>query len=338
MKLLVLGGTRFVGLHIVQAALDAGFEVTLLNRGKTGPALFPQCEQVLGDRATDLRALKGRRFDTVLDACGYLPRELDFSIAALRDSVERYCFVSTVSVYASFAQANTESSPLARIDDPDTEVIDARTYGALKVLCEERVRAAFGERALLLRPGLVVGPLDYTQRFTYWLARTVRGTPFIAPGLKSDALQFIDARDLAAFTVHVLNQRLSGAYNVVNDPGAVTCGQLIDSCAEVSGVASQARWAPREFLQQQHIAPWSDLPAWFEPSAEFAGFAHTSNARARAAGLRPRALHATVAQLYDWWQVQTPEERSNARAGLSGERERIALEALNALSMPLNAI
>ena len=335
MKLLVIGGTRFVGLYMVQAALDAGFEVTLLNRGKTAPGPFPHCEHLLGDRASDLSALKGRRFDAVLDACGYLPRELAFSLNAMRelaDSVQRYCFVSSISVYASFAQINDETSALGKIEDVDTEVIDSRTYGPLKALCEQLVCDAYGERALLLRPGLVIGPLDYTQRFTYWLARTVRATPFIAPGQACDPLQFIDARDLASFAVQALSNSLSGAYNLVTDAGAVTSGKLIAACAEITGLASRARWAPPEFLQQQHIAPWSDLPAWFGPDQKFAAL--TSNARARAAGLHTRSLHTSLTELYAWWQTQSAEERANSRAGLSGEREQAALVALNTFNQP----
>lgn len=339
LKLLVIGGTRFVGLHMVQAALDAGHEVTLLNRGKTAPELFAQCEHLVGDRTNNLAALDNRRFDAVIDACGYTPREVAFTAAALKDKVERYCFVSTVSVYADLSIANHEASELAVIDDPDTEVIDGRTYGALKVLSEKQVLALYGKRALILRPGLVVGPLDYTERFTYWLARHALpslGNSLFAPGAPSDPLQFIDGRDFGRFTASALSQQLSGTYNVVTDPGSITSGQLMQACSLVSSPRAtplELIWADAEFLQSGRINPWTDLPAWMPTKGVTAGFALTSNSAARAAGLQTRPLAQTVAELYAWWKTVPPEQQANTKAGLQGEREQQALAAWRALQL-----
>jgi 2'-hydroxyisoflavone reductase len=323
----------------VQAALDAGHEVTLLNRGKTAPTLFPQCEHLIGDRTSDLTALDKRQFDAVIDACGYTPREVAFTANALADKVARYCFVSTVSVYADLSTGNDEASALALIDDPDTEVIDGRTYGALKALCEAQVQAVYGARALILRPGLVVGPLDYTERFTYWLARHAApglGNSLFAPGAPSDPLQFIDGRDFGRFAASALAQQLSGTFNVVTDPGSITSGQLMQACSAATSPRAtplELIWADAEFLQSQRIKPWTDLPAWMPAQGVTAGFALTSNSAARAAGLQTRPLAQTVAELYAWWKTLPSQTQANTKAGLQGEREQQALAAWRALQL-----
>lgn len=331
MKLLVIGGGRFVGRHIVAAALARGDAVTLFNRGRSAPP--PGVRQVTGDRRGDLTALAAAveaGTDAVIDCCGYLPSEVARMAALLEGRVGCYAFVSSVSVYAGFARPNDESSPLGTIDDPDTEVIDGRTYGPLKALCEAEVRRRFGDRALLLRPGLVVGPHDPTGRFTYWPARVADaadGEAVLAPGTPDDPLQFIDARDFAAFTLQAIARGIAGAYNVVTPPGAHTIGGLLAACAAAAGTRPRWAWLDADRIAAAGLAPWADLPAWLPPRGDEAAFAATDDRAARAAGLVTRPLAATVADTLAWLQALPPQARAAAVAGLARERERQALAA-----------
>jgi 2'-hydroxyisoflavone reductase len=330
MKLLVLGGSRFVGRHIVQAALQAGDEVTVFNRGQSATGLFAGVEQLIGDRRADLSALSKGTWDAVIDTCGYLPGEVRASTAALAGRVQRYAFISTISVYASFAQPNHEDSPLGQTDTPDTSTVDATTYGPLKALCEQAVTAAFGDAALIIRPGLVVGPHDPTQRFTYWPARVERASdfdPILAPGAPEDPIQCIDARDLAAFTLHALRSGARGAFNAASAPGQFSMGELLASCAAATSHQPRFVWADSQALEEHGIAAWTDMPAWAPPAGETAGLALTDTARAQAAGLTIRPLLQTVLDTLQWLHSLPAAERAITKAGLSAEREAAVLAA-----------
>lgn len=335
MKILVLGGTRFLGRHFVEAANASGHELTLFHRGRTNPELFPDIERLHGDRDGGLDALAGRRWDAVVDTCGYVPRVVDASAALLADSVERYLFISSISVYAGETpepDGPDEDAELARIDDPETEDVDGRTYGALKVLCEEAVQARFGPRALLVRPGLIVGPQDPTDRYTYWPARVARGGPFLAPEGPELPVQHIDARDLAAFLVRLLEQGAAGPYNATAPAGRQRLGALLDASARAAaelGAAAEAAaaepvWAPADWLLAREVAPWSDLPLWVP--AEGRGFLFTDVSRAEAAGLTIRPEAETARDTLAWHLAR--EQDGELRAGLSPEREAELLAEL----------
>lgn len=282
MKLLVLGGTRFVGRGLVEAALAGGHDVTLFHRGRAGSELFPQAERLLGDRDGGLDALQGDVWDACVDVSGYLPRIVRQSAELLRDAVGRYVFVSSVSAYASFAEPGlTEDSPLAELDDATVEEITGETYGGLKVLCERVVEEVFGGRSAIVRPGVVAGPHDPTGRFTYWAMRGTRGGEALVPSQTAEQVQVIDVRDLGAFLLWAA-QGLAGAYNAM---GPADPAGLIDA---VSG--AHATVVDDAFLVEHEVTP-QDLPLWI-PGED--GWSQVDHARALDAGLQLRPLAETI--------------------------------------------
>jgi 2'-hydroxyisoflavone reductase len=283
MRFLILGGTRFVGRAVVDAALAAGHEVTLFNRGQTAPGLYPALETVLGDRTADLSPLAGRQFDTVIDCAGYLPSVVGRSVSALRDSADRYVFVSSVSVYADQSVPPAEGST----------VLDDDTYGGRKATCEQIVLSVFGPRALAARAGLIVGPNDPTERFPYWPRRIARGGRVLAPGAPSDPMQFIDVRDLGAFLVGPA----SGVLNVVGTP--TPFGEVLSVCQSVTGSEASLVWASTDDLIAAGVDPGMGVPLWIgEPEWKAANLVDGS--LARAAGLTTRPLAETVADVLAW--------------------------------------
>jgi 2'-hydroxyisoflavone reductase len=280
----------------------------------------------VGDRRGDLSALAEGHWDAVVDTCGYLPGEVDRMAALLHGRVGTYSFVSSVSVYASTAEPNDEAGRVGEIDDPTTEVVDGRSYGPLKALCEQALQRRFGADALILRPGLIVGPHDPTQRFTYWPARLGRahdGEAVLAPGRPEAAVQVIDARDLAAFMLRLLDDGAAGVYNAVGVP--TTMGAVLQTCADVAGVRPDWRWIEMATLQARGLQPWSELPLALPDDAEHAGFMRTDVRRALAAGLRTRPLADTVADTLAWWRSLPPEQQAFDKAGLTPQREALAL-------------
>lgn len=331
MKLLVIGGTRFLGRHVVEAAVARGDSVTVFNRGRSG-AVPAGVVSLIGDRRADLSALHDPGvgpWDAVVDTCGYLPGEVDRMAQALQGRVGTYVFVSSVSVYAETAQPNDESSPTGTLDDPDTTTVDGATYGPLKALCEAAAQRRFGASALVLRPGLIVGPHDPTQRFTYWPARLGRardGDVVLAPGRPGAAVQIIDARDLATFTLQLLDAGRGGVFNTIGE--ATTMRAVLQACAEAAGVRPQWRWLPMEALRQHGLEAWSDLPLALPDDAAHAGFMQTDVRRAWAAGLRTRPLSDTVADTLAWWRSLPADQQTFKLAGMTPEREMEALAAL----------
>ena len=330
MKLLVIGGTRFVGRHLVEAALARGAAVTLFNRGQSAPAP-PGAEHRQGDRSGDLAALANGEWDAVIDTCGYLPGEVARMAQALAGRVGCYAFVSSLSVYASAATPNREGSALGVIDDTDTNIIDGRTYGPLKALCEAEVQRRFGAAALILRPGLIVGPHDPTQRFTFWPARLGRasdGDTVLAPGTPDTPVQIIDARDLAAFVLRCLEAGTRGVFNVVSEPGRLTMGEVLASCAAAAGVSVRFQWCDVAALQAQGLEPWNDLPLVVPTTEDYRAFMCNDVSQALAAGLALRPLAQTVADTLAWYRGLPAEQQVFDKAGLSIEREVAALAAL----------
>ncbi|HPF12806.1 MAG: epimerase [Planctomycetes bacterium] len=318
-RLLILGGTQFVGRHLAECALDRGHEVTLFHRGKTGKGLLAGANEVFGDRDGGLGALKGRHFDWVLDTCGYVPRVVGQAVEQLQDQADHYLFVSTVSVYGSFAKAGLqEGDEVARIDDPETETVDGRTYGALKALCEEKVLQVFGERALIPRPGIVAGPYDPTDRFTYWVRRMSQPGPVLAPLPQEQPIQLIDARDLAAWMVNQVEAGTTGIFNTAGPEGRETFASMLAACQAGVGQHPELAWAAKETLDKHAVAAGSDLPLWL-PDADHAGVFQVRSTKARAMGLACRELSETARDTWQW--VQTWSKDRVCKVGIPSERE-----------------
>lgn len=316
MKLLVLGGTVFLGRHIVQAALEQGVEVTLLNRGQHGAGLFPSVPRLVGDRNGDMSALRGRRFDAVIDCCGYTPEQVARTVAALDAELPHYTFISSISVHASFAPgvAYDESAPVASGHEG---------YGPQKARAEEAIHAALPGRVACLRPGLIVGPFDPTGRFTYWPQRVARGGDVLAPGRPERPVQFIDARDLAAWCLQLARTRSTGVFNAIGP--TLPFAELLNTCRDVAGSDAKFSWMSDEDLLAQNIEPWTELPLWIpESDPESGGMLLADNRRATAAGLRLRPLRDTVADTLCWARRNAD---SASAATLSPQREQQCLRA-----------
>lgn len=330
MRLLILGGTNFLGKHLTHAAQSAGHEVTLFNRGRHNPDWFPDVKKLHGDRRAPggLDALAGRRFDAVIDTCGYIPREVEASCDALKDSVGLYCFISSVAVYKDWTRAPHlgEDAPLGdHLDDPKTEEVTGDTYGPLKVACERAAQSAFGDHALVVRPGLIVGPDDVSDRFGYWPRRVARGGNVLAPGDPHDQTQVIDVRDLAEWTIRLLEQGKAGVYNADGPP--VAWGDLLETCRAETGSDARFVWADEAFLADQNVAPWSELPLWI-PRDEETGSARvlTDCAKGVRNGLTYRSISQTVRDTLAWENAR-PQTESIWKNTLTEEKEQAVLAA-----------
>jgi 2'-hydroxyisoflavone reductase len=309
-RLLVIGGPRFLGRAVTDAALSGGHEVTFFNRGRTNPGLYPDVERIAGDRKEDLGLVRGRTWDAVVDTCGYLPADVRASAEALADCGV-YCFVSSVSVYATFTTVNDEESAVAQLGDLPADEVTDESYGPLKALCEDAVREVFGPGALVVRPGLIVGPHDPTGRFTYWPHRIARGGEVLAPSPPEAPTQVIDVRDLGAWMVELCVRGAGGTFNATH-PG-VSRAELLDTCQRVSGSGAVITWVSPEFLVEHEVGEWMELPLWLvDPALEYADRVDVS--RALDAGLRFRPLERTVRATLD-------EAETTEAAGLRPERE-----------------
>jgi len=333
LKILILGGTRFIGLHMTALALERGHTLTFFNRGKTHTDRFAQVERIRGDRNGEIDGLKNRDWDVVIDNSGYVPRHARLSAELLAPKVRQYVFVSSISVYPDFSVPRDETSAVGKLSDETIEKVDGDTYGPLKALCEQAVERALPGRTTIIRPGLIVGPDDNTDRFTYWPARAARGGEFIAPGAAQDPFQVIDVRDLAAFTLAAIENRTMGIYNLVSNVNGFKFGELTDAC--IAAAEKQARpadppratWIPAEFLAEQKVEPWSDMPVWLPAKGEEAAFAGTSNRAALAKGLKITPLRKTVDDTLAWHLTRPLEEREKLKSGMAADREAAVLAA-----------
>jgi 2'-hydroxyisoflavone reductase len=331
--LLVLGGTGFIGPHIVDAALAQGWKVTLFNRGKTNADLFPELEKLHGDRDGKLGALEGRRFRAVVDTSGYVPRIVRQSAELLAPNTASYVFVSSISAYADFTKLGiTEDYPVAKLEDPTTEEVMA-AYGGLKALCEATVEEVLPGRALNVRPGYIVGPRDPTDRFTYWPVRVDQGGEVLAPGTPEDPIQVIDARDLAKWIIGALEADRTGIYNLVGP--VVPMGRMLAACQEHATAKSTLTWVPKEFLATQEVEAGMALPIWVPPGEPgFEGFAQVSGQKAIDTGLTTRPISETIRDTLAWWRELPEERRKTTRAGMPREREAELLAAWHEQNKP----
>lgn len=327
MKLLILGGTVFLGRHLVESALARGHEVTIFTRGQRNPDLFPEVEKLRGDRLVSLEPLKGRRWDAAIDTSAYIPRAVKASAGLLADAVEHYTFISTISVYANQSRSNPEEAPVGKLEDETVEEINGGTYGPLKALCEQAAEEAMPGRVLTLRPGLIVGPHDPSDRFTYWPVRIARGGEVLIPDTPDLPVQVIDARDLAEWNLDLVEARRTGLFNAVGPTEPLTFEQMIRECLEVAGGDATLTPVSEEFLLEQKVGPWMELPIWL-PTDGPRGMSTTPITRALEAGLTFRPLAETIRDTLAWEKTRPAD--LPRRAGLKPEREAELLAAWHA--------
>jgi 2'-hydroxyisoflavone reductase len=324
MDVLILGGTGFLGRHLVEAALGEGHRVTLFNRGFTEPGLFSEVETIRGDRETDLTLLSGRRWDAVIDTCGYVPRVVRASAGVLAGTVDHYTFVSSISVYSDDLAPGADEEALVReLQEPTGEEVTGETYGGLKALCERAAEEEMPGRVLNVRPGLISGPHDPTDRFTYWPRRIAAGGEVLAPDHKERRVQYIDVRDLAVWIVKMSEERRTGTYNATGPDYELHMGRLLEECEAASGAGAELVWVSEGFLEENKVEPFTELPLWVP--REYAAMLAVDCSRAIAAGLTFRPLAETIEDVLD-------RDRARAAgvepaAGLRPEREQELLRA-----------
>jgi len=330
-RVLVLGGTRFIGPHIVEAALARGHRVTLFNRGKTNPELFPQCEKLRGDRDGDMSALSGRDWDAVVDTWTDMPRHVRSAAELLRDHVGQYVFVSSLNAVADLSKPNLdESAPKTPLAAKDEDNASPELFGGRKARCEDLLDELLPKKNTVVRPGLIVGPRDASDRFTYWPVRVARGGEVLAPGTGEDPVQIIDARDLGEFVVHLCEQRTFGLFNVVGPDRKLTMKELLETCRTVSKSNATLTWVDAKFLLEQKVAPWTDMPAWLPSLEPGEGYWTLNVSKAVGAGLRFRPLAESVRDTLAWWATLPEDRRAALKRGLAPEREKEVLAAWHA--------
>ncbi len=328
MRLLILGGTQFLGRHLAQQALQAEHAVTLLHRGRSNPTLFPEAEHLIADRDGDLALLAGREFDAVVDTSAYLPRQVRSVAEKLGRHAGHYTLVSTVSVYADLSRSGlTESDAVAVLEDPEIQTVDSATYGGLKALCEQAAVAGFGaDRTLLARPGLLVGPHDPTGRFVWWVRRLQRaaidGDAVLAPGDPADPVQLIDARDAAAWLLQHALLRTTGCFNLTGPLQPTTIGETLQTVIDAVAPAARLQWVDTATLLAHGVQPWTELPLWLP--AQSAGGMQVDIGKARASGLLCRPLLQTVADIAS---IEAPAAADALREGAGPARPTVGLDA-----------
>src|SRR5881409_955940 len=327
LRILILGGTGFIGPYQVRYALSRGHKVTTFNRGKTHPGELPkEVEQLIGNRNGQLDALKNRQWVVAIDNPTTLPGWIRDAAQILKGNVERYVFISTISVYADTGQGVDETAPLAKYDGPDPykETIEAvkasgyKTYGPLKVLSEKEAEKWFPGKTLIIRPGLIVGPRDETDRFTYWPVRIDRGGEVLAPGKPNDPVQFIDARDLAEWTIRMAENRETGIFNATGPAKPLGIGGMLDEIKAALKANATFTWVTEDSLTRQKVEPWSDMPVW---TGKESGLARAKIDRALSKGLTFRPLADTARDALAWFKSLSQDRQSKLRAGLTPERE-----------------
>ena len=342
LNILILGGTGFTGPHQVRYALARGHKVTLFNRGKRSKQQWPgEVEELIGDRSTgDLKALEGRNWDVCIDNPTSVPFWVRDVGKVLKGKVKQYVFISTISVFAQNASGNDETAKTAEYtgkdiyaETRDTLMADMSLYGPMKAACEREAETWFPGIATVIRPGLIVGPGDETDRFTYWPVRIARGGDVLAPSLGNDPVQYIDARDLAEWTIRMAEQGDVGIYNATGPDYEMSIAAMLHGIRAVTTTGATLHWVPADFLAEHKVSPWGDMPVWVPDDAENAGFGRTIVKKAVSKGLRFRSLAATAADTLNWYNALPAEKRQKLHAGISSERELEVLAAWKAKSL-----
>ncbi len=328
--LLVLGGTGFIGPHLTELALARGWKVTHFNRGKRDSDGVENVETLHGDRNGQLESLNGRKWDVVVDNTGYIPKYTKMSADLLAPNTDYCLYISSISAYASFAKPNDIGSLTGVLENKDQEEITNETYGPMKALCEQYVRDAYGSRSSIVRPGYIVGPLDPTDRFTYWPVRVARGGDMAVPGTATDPIQIVDVRDLVAFMMGLVERRADGYFNAVKPPGALTMGGLIDTSLKLTGADTKVTWIDEDFVakflkpDEMNFAPWGPM------RGEEAGGSLTGIAASTAEGLKSRPFAEIVRDTLAWHETRTAERKAALRSGFTPEKETEILAAWRA--------
>lgn len=339
MRILILGGTGFTGPFQVKYALSRGHKVTVFNRGKTHPGELPkEAEQLLGDRNGQLDALKNRKWDVCIDIPTTLPVWVRDAAQILKGNVDRYVFISTISVFSDVSKPNMdESGPLAEYKGPDAMAETQATvranmmlYGQLKALSEKEAEKWFPGKALIIRPGLIAGPGDESDRFTYWPVRVEKGGEVLAPGTPNDPVQFIDARDLAEWTIRMVEQGTVGTFNATGPAYKLTMGKMLDEIKAATKSNAKFTWADADFLRAQKVRAWLDMPTWVPPRGDSIGFSQINIQKALSKGLTFRSIGDTTVATLEWFKKQPAERQAKLKAGLTPERETAVLEAWHA--------
>ncbi len=336
LRLLILGGTGFTGPHQVRYAVERGHTVTVFNRGRRQADLPDSVEHLVGDRNDDLKSLEGREWDVVIDNPTTLPNWVRLSGKLLKDACNQYIFISTISVYADNSVVGMdETTPVLEYQgeaDPFTLPVQeaGRHYGALKALSERETAYWFPGRATIIRPGLIVGPGDETDRFSYWPVRIDRGGEVLAPGTPADPTQIIDARDLAEWTIRMAETGEVGVYNATGPTSPRPIGQMLEGIRSALGSRATFTWVDQAFLQQRNVRGWSDRPVWVPLSDQNRAFMQVSVARAVSKGLSYRPLAETARDTLAWFKAQPAERQAALRVGIKPERETEVLAAWKA--------
>jgi len=323
MNIILIGGTRFIGRHFVELATNAGHAITLFHRGLAGCTDFPEVEHVHGDRATDLDKLGNRTWDAVVDTCGYMPRIVRKSAQFFAEKAHHYTFVSSLSVYNTYQPGMTEHDDVAKLEGPEPETMTPENYGALKALCEQEVIAAFPDRNVQVRAGMIVGPSDYSDRFTYWVRRVSMGGEILVPEPRRRPMQLIHAGDLAAWMLHMAEKKGDGIYHATTPQEPWTFEEVLEACREVSGSKPAWVWAPESFFMDENVEFWQELPLCAPPPDD--AVMTVSVAKAIAEGLTWRPLLITARETLAWDAHRPPG--TQLKAGLAPEREVALLEA-----------
>jgi 2'-hydroxyisoflavone reductase len=327
LNILILGGTKFLGRHLVEESLKRGHEVSIFTRGQTNTELFPEVEKLIGNRDGDLESLKGRHWDAVIDTSGYIPRIVKDSAAILASSCNVYTFISSISVYSDFTKPGlNEEAEVGRLEDESVEKISGETYGPLKALCEQEVLNAFPDKHLIIRPGLIVGPYDPTDRFTYWPSRIGEGEEVLVPENQEVPVQFIDVRDLSSFIIQQLENKSIGTYHVTGPSEPISFGDFLSTCQSVVNPYATITTAEDSFLEENEVRFWSDLPLYIPTGKGMDGFQAININKALGAGLVVRPLEETIKDTYNW--SVTRENEYEFQAGLSKEMEVKLLKKL----------
>ncbi len=322
LKVLILGGTTFLGPHLIQELQQKGHEVTIFSRGNQSVG-FSNVEKLQGDRDGNIEALRGRTWDAVIDTSGHLPRIVRDSSSLLSNSTKHYTFISTIGVYQDFYTQNIdESYPVAKLDNEKDEEITEKTYGALKATCEKIIQHYFLNHCLIIRPGLIVGPLDPTERFSYWPIRVIKGGEILAPGSPNQLIQFIDVRDLAKWIVTMVEHQTTGTYNATGPATPLSFEQFLKVCQRSSDNSSSLTWVSEDFLIKHQIQDWVELPLWLSYKRNMPGFLNVNINKARQAGLSFRPLSETLSAIIAW---DTRRESKKGQIGLNPEKEQTLL-------------
>jgi len=325
MKILIIGGTRFLGRALTEAIVDQGHELTLFHRGQSNPDYRSEVPRILGDRETDIEKLAGHQWDVVIDTCGYFPRIVQISADYLKDKVNKYVFISSISAYKSTDEIGiTEAAELDRMDDPTLEEITGESYGPLKVLCEEVVQEQYGENAIIIRPGLIIGPHDPTNRFTYWVNRMRGEGPVLAPGDGTFPVQVIDARDIADFILTLLDNDETGTFNVVGPDQPMPLNEVLSVIADAVNNHPDITWIENEWLLDHDVTPWMEMPLWI-PNDEGAALMQVNIDHAKNKGMTFRPLSQTIKDLADWYDSISGDNQEWG-AGMSSDKEKELLK------------